>query len=78
MPSSPGNKLLGAVELPATRPYAFGDSPANLDVPQSILNAVARTGGPRPSQEDLVVHRTRSTPRCATAQGVRKAWSPIR
>ena len=57
----------GAVELPATRPYAFGDSPANLDVPQSILNAVARTGGPRPSQEDLVVHRTRSTPRCATA-----------
>ena len=57
----------GAIELPATRAYEFGDSPANLDVPQSILNAVARTGRARPSSEDLVVHRTRRTPRCATA-----------
>ena len=57
----------GSVELPSTRPYAFGDSPANLDVPQSILNAVARTGQGRPSAEDLEVHRTRRTPKCATA-----------
>ncbi|MFM7134442.1 MAG: hypothetical protein ACKO0W_09020 [Planctomycetota bacterium] len=57
----------GTVELPATRPYEFGDSPAALDVPQSVLNAVARTGGPRPAAEDLVVHRTRRTPKCATA-----------
>ncbi len=57
----------GSVELPSTRAYEFGDSPANLDVPQSILNAVARTGQPRPSSEDLVVHRTRRTPKCATA-----------
>jgi len=49
------------------RPYEFGDSPAGLDVPQSILNAVARTGQARPGQDDLVVHRTRRTPRCATA-----------
>ncbi|MDI9402668.1 MAG: hypothetical protein QM516_02245 [Limnohabitans sp.] len=57
----------GAMELPATRAYEFGDSPANLDVPQSILNAVARTGQARPTAEDLVVHRTRRTPKCATA-----------
>jgi len=57
----------GAVELPSTRAYEFGDSPANLDVPQSILNAVARTGQARPAGEDLVVHRTRRTPKCATA-----------
>jgi uncharacterized protein with von Willebrand factor type A (vWA) domain len=57
----------GAIELPATRPYEFGDSPANLDVPQSILNAVARSGQGRPTAEDLVVHRTRRTPKCATA-----------
>ena len=57
----------GAVELPSTRAYEFGDSPANLDVPQSILNAVARTGRARPSGEDLEVHRTRRAPKCATA-----------
>ncbi|MGA1516846.1 MAG: hypothetical protein ACO396_03640 [Phycisphaerales bacterium] len=57
----------GAIELPSTRPYEFGDSPASLDVPQSILNAVARTGQARPASEDLVVHRTRRTPKCATA-----------
>lgn len=57
----------GAVELPSTRAYEFGDSPANLDVPQSILNAVARTGRARPAAEDLEVHRTRRTPKCATA-----------
>ena len=57
----------GSVELPSVRPYEFGDSPAALDVPQSLLNAVARTGRPRPGNEDLVVHRTRRTPRCATA-----------
>ncbi len=57
----------GSVELPSVRAYEFGDSPAGLDVPQSILNAVARTGQARPGQDDLVVHRTRRTPRCATA-----------
>ena len=57
----------GAIELPSTRPYDFGDSPANIDVPQSILNAVARTGRARVATEDLEVHRTRRTPKCATA-----------
>ncbi|MEY3027166.1 MAG: hypothetical protein RLZZ238_2063 [Planctomycetota bacterium] len=57
----------GSVELPSTRAYEFGDSPANLDMPQSILNAVARTGRARPTGEDLVVHRTQRSPRCATA-----------
>lgn len=57
----------GAIELPSVRPYEFGDSPASLDVPQSVLNAVARTGQARPAAEDLAVHRTRRTPKCATA-----------
>ncbi len=57
----------GAIELPSTRPYSFGDSPAHIDVPQSMLNAVARTGQARPAAEDLEVHRTRRSPKCATA-----------
>ena len=32
----------GAVESPKTRPCEFGDSPATMDVPQTIINAVAR------------------------------------
>lgn len=59
----------GAVELQQTKPYEFGDSIANLDVPQSLINALVR-GGPglplRLQAEDLVVHRTRNTPKCAT------------
>ncbi|NBX25607.1 MAG: hypothetical protein EBQ99_06090, partial [Planctomycetes bacterium] len=66
----------GAVELPATRPWAFGDSPSAMDLPQSLLNAMVReaSAGPRvpgaPVRlrgEDMVVHRTRQQPKCATA-----------
>lgn len=32
----------GAVELPTTKPYEFGDSPANMDVPASFINAMLR------------------------------------
>ncbi|MGQ0628495.1 MAG: hypothetical protein ACT4PL_10405 [Phycisphaerales bacterium] len=56
----------GAVELQRTRNYAFGDPAANLDVPQSILNAAARAPGARPTTADLAVHLTRNNPRCAT------------
>ena len=66
----------GAVELPATRPYEFGDSPAAMDIPQSMVNAMLResAAGPRAPGapvrmrgEDIVVHRTRQQPKCATA-----------
>ena len=66
----------GAVELPATRPYEFGDSPSAMDIPQSMVNALLRESadGPRAPGtpvrmrgEDMVVHRTRQQPKCATA-----------
>jgi uncharacterized protein with von Willebrand factor type A (vWA) domain len=79
----------GAVELPRTKPYEFGDSAAHMDVGQSIVNAAVREGtkGLRdkgterrestsslcPSvplsllPSDLEIHRTRNTPKCATA-----------
>ncbi len=64
----------GAVELPGTRPYEFGDSPANLDVPQTMTNALLRrsreggaSGPVRFRSDDMEVHRTRNTPKCATA-----------
>ena len=66
----------GAVELPATRPYEFGDSPSAMDIPQSMVNAMLREsadgarapGAPvRMRSDDIVVHRTRQQPKCATA-----------
>lgn len=60
----------GAVELPSTRPYEFGDSPSNLDLPQTMTNALlrkAREGGELAIRsDDMVVHRTRNAPKCAT------------
>lgn len=59
----------GAVEMTLTKPYEFGDSLAHLDIPQSLINALLRSGGRPPvklSPEDLVIHRTRNTPKCAT------------
>ncbi len=59
----------GAVELQATKPYEFGDSIANLDIPGTFINALVR-GGPglpvRFNSSDIQVHRTRNTPKCAT------------
>jgi uncharacterized protein with von Willebrand factor type A (vWA) domain len=59
----------GAVELQATKPYEFGDSIANLDIPGTFINALVR-GGPglpvRFNGDDIQVHRTRNTPKCAT------------
>ncbi|MCA9155979.1 MAG: hypothetical protein KDA38_14375 [Planctomycetales bacterium] len=60
----------GSVELQQTKPYEFGDSIANMDIPQSMINAMLRTGGTQsPLQlrsDDIVVHRTRNSPKCAT------------
>src|SRR3954453_9405654 len=59
----------GAVEMSQTKEYEFGDSLAQMDIPQSFVNAMLRTGGGLPmrlKQEDIVIHRTRNTPKCAT------------
>jgi uncharacterized protein with von Willebrand factor type A (vWA) domain len=59
----------GAVELQATKPYEFGDSIANLDIPASFINALVRNGPGAPvrlGQDDLEIHRTRNNPKCAT------------
>ncbi|MCA9289595.1 MAG: hypothetical protein KDA25_00610, partial [Phycisphaerales bacterium] len=61
----------GAVEMPTTRPYEFGDSAANMDITQSLVNAMLRepprNGRVRLRSEDIEIHRTRNTPKCATA-----------
>ncbi len=60
----------GAVEMQQTKPYEFGDSVTQMDIPQTMINAMVRqgTGFPlRLRSEDIEVHRTRNTPRCATA-----------
>jgi uncharacterized protein with von Willebrand factor type A (vWA) domain len=59
----------GAVELPSTRPYEFGDSPSQMDIPQSFVNAMIRQGPGQRLQlrgEDIEIHRTRNTPKCAS------------
>ncbi|MGB7345579.1 MAG: hypothetical protein WBD20_15300 [Pirellulaceae bacterium] len=59
----------GAVELQQTKPYEFGDSVANIDLPQTVVNALLRQGDQRPIRlrgDDIVVHKTRNHPKCAT------------
>jgi uncharacterized protein with von Willebrand factor type A (vWA) domain len=59
----------GAVELSQTKPYEFGDSAAQMDIPASFTNALLRTGPQLPVRllpEDIEIHRTRNTPKCAT------------
>jgi uncharacterized protein with von Willebrand factor type A (vWA) domain len=59
----------GSVELPTTKSYEFGDSLANLDVTQSVINAMIKR--PEDKQvrlrsDDLEIFRTRNSPKCAT------------
>ncbi len=59
----------GAVEMQQTKPYEFGDSIAQMDIPTTMLNAMLRQKDERPlrlRQEDIEVHKTRNNPRCAT------------
>ena len=59
----------GAVELQTTKPYEFGDSITNMDVPQTFINAMIRDSSQRPIQlraEDIEIHRTRNNPKAAT------------
>ncbi len=58
----------GAVELPVTKEYEFGDSVSQMDIPQSLVNAMIRDPSRplRMRSEDIVIHRTRNNPKCAT------------
>jgi len=59
----------GAVEMQKTKPYEFGDSLANMDIPGSLVNAMVRLGPGLPvrvAQEDIEIHRTRNIPKCAS------------
>ncbi|MFQ5412101.1 MAG: hypothetical protein ACE5EC_07375, partial [Phycisphaerae bacterium] len=59
----------GAGEMQRTKPYEFGDSLANMDVGSSMINAMIRSGPGLPIRmkpEDIEIHRTRNTPKCAT------------
>ena len=59
----------GAVEMPRTKPYEFGDSPAHMDITQSLINAMLRNGPGLPIRlgaQDIEIHHTRNTPKCAT------------
>ncbi|HSQ55125.1 MAG TPA: hypothetical protein VLM40_05210 [Gemmata sp.] len=59
----------GAVESPKTKSYEFGDSVAQMDIPASMTNALLRNGPGLPVKmkpDDIVIHRTRVTPKAAT------------
>ncbi|MDB5386061.1 MAG: hypothetical protein JWM11_1707 [Planctomycetaceae bacterium] len=60
----------GAVELQSTKEYEFGDSLTNMDIPASLVNAMLRGGSQLPIRmktDDIVIHRTRNNPKCATS-----------
>ncbi|MDX2117798.1 MAG: hypothetical protein SFY96_06415 [Planctomycetota bacterium] len=59
----------GPTELPRTRAYEFGDSAANMDVTQSLINAMIRVGPSaraRIEPRDIEVYQTRNNPKAAT------------
>ena len=59
----------GAVEMQQTRAYEFGDSVTQMDIPSTFVNAMLRVGPGNPvrlKSEDIVIHKTRNNPRCAS------------
>ncbi len=60
----------GAVESPRTKEYEFGDSVTHMDIPGSMINAMLRGGATegkvRMKPEDIIIHRTKNTPKAAT------------
>jgi uncharacterized protein with von Willebrand factor type A (vWA) domain len=59
----------GAVELQATKTYEFGDSLTHMDISQTFVNAMVRNGPGTPvrvTPDDIEIHRTRNSPKCAT------------
>ncbi|MBL8817148.1 MAG: VWA domain-containing protein [Planctomyces sp.] len=60
----------GSVETQQTRPYEFGDPVALMDIPATMINAMVRSnegGRFRIRGEDIEIHKTRNSPKCATA-----------
>jgi uncharacterized protein with von Willebrand factor type A (vWA) domain len=60
----------GATEMQQTRPYEFGDSVTHMDIPASFTNALLRSGPGLPVRlktEDILIHKTRNNPKCASA-----------
>jgi uncharacterized protein with von Willebrand factor type A (vWA) domain len=60
----------GATEMQQTRPYEFGDSVTHMDIPSSFTNALLRAGPGLPVRlktEDILIHKTRNNPKCASA-----------
>lgn len=59
----------GAVESPKTKPYEFGDSVSQMDIPASMVNALLRAGPGLPVRmkpDDILIHHTRVNPKAAT------------
>jgi uncharacterized protein with von Willebrand factor type A (vWA) domain len=59
----------GAVEIPQTKAYEFGDTVTHMDIPGSMINAMIRSGPGLPidlQARDILIHKTRNTPNCAT------------
>jgi uncharacterized protein with von Willebrand factor type A (vWA) domain len=59
----------GATESPLTKQYEFGDSVTHMDIPGSFTNALLRQGPGLPVRirpDDILVHKTRNTPKAAT------------
>jgi uncharacterized protein with von Willebrand factor type A (vWA) domain len=59
----------GNIELTQTKSYEFGDSLAHMDIPATMINAMIRQGPSIPisiQPADIVIHRTRNVPKCAT------------
>jgi uncharacterized protein with von Willebrand factor type A (vWA) domain len=54
----------GPVETAKTKPYEYGDALTNLDLGSTFVNAAIRGEF---AIDDLVVHRARNTPKCATS-----------
>jgi len=59
----------GAVETQRTKPYEFGDSVTQMDIPGTMVNAMLRNGVGLPMRmkpDDIEIHRTKVTPKAAT------------
>jgi uncharacterized protein with von Willebrand factor type A (vWA) domain len=59
----------GTVSLEDSKPYVYGDSLANLNLHETLKNAMVRQGGGSPIRihhDDYVVHETEYQTRCAT------------
>ena len=60
----------GTVRLEDSKPYVYGDPLSNLNLHETLKNAITRQGGGSPIHvrgEDYVVHETEYQTRCATA-----------